>query len=81
MKWLRRRKQGSPIRELARDADLREALAAPEAVLYKHSPACWMGMMAHRQIRRFVQSYPEIPVYIVNVLAQRRLSDTISQRL
>ncbi len=81
MKWLQRRKEGSPIRELARDADLTEALAAPEAVLYKHSPACWIGMIAHRQIRRFVQRHPEIPVYIVDVLAQRRLSDTISKRL
>lgn len=32
MKWLRHRKRESPIRELARDVDLREALAAPEAV-------------------------------------------------
>lgn len=57
-----------------------EVLAADRAVIYKHSPACWSGAMAMRQMRRFIERHPDTPVWMVDVIAQRPLSRAIAER-
>lgn len=49
------------------------------AVVYKHSPACWLSLRAEREMRQFVATYPDVPVYVVDVLSHRPLSQRIAQ--
>jgi bacillithiol system protein YtxJ len=51
--------------------------AAPVALLYKHSPTCGLSSMALDEISAFSGSHPDIPIYLVDVLAQRPLSNEI----
>lgn len=54
---------------------------APVAVLYKHSPTCGLSSMALEEISAFSASHPDIPVYLVDVLSQRPLSNEIESTL
>jgi bacillithiol system protein YtxJ len=56
------------------DADWAEVLTAPQAVVYKHSPLCGVSAMAIRQIKKFAERNPNVPVYVVDVIGQRDLS-------
>ena len=49
-----------------------------EAVIYKHGPMCWAGMVAHRHVRRFAARHPDVPVFIVDAVAQRALARHIA---
>lgn len=72
------RPETQPIR---RESDLEEALAAPLAVLYKHSPLCGLSDMAARQVERFLEAHPDVPVYQVDVVRARPLSREVEHRL
>lgn len=64
------------------DADaLEAALREPVAVLYKHSPRCGTSTAAEREVRGFAERHPGIPVYQVDVVAERALSRLIASRL
>ena len=60
-------------------ADLEALLAAPLAVLYKHSPICPASDMAYEEIRAFVRRR-DVPVYMVDVIQHRPLSRTLAER-
>jgi bacillithiol system protein YtxJ len=51
--------------------------AAPVAVLYKHSPTCGLSDMALDEVAAFSLQHPDIPIYQVDVLSQRPLSNEI----
>ena len=68
-------------RPIESDADLEAALKEPLALLYKHSPYCGLSTMAHHEIMFFTQGNPEVPVYIVDVIHQRGLSQRIASTL
>jgi bacillithiol system protein YtxJ len=44
------------------------------AIIFKHSPICPSSGVAMEEMQNFVQNHPEIPVYVVDVRAQRPLS-------
>ncbi len=81
MKWLRRRKKELPVRRVEDEADLALALGTARGVLYKHSPFCWSSAMAVRHIGAFRQAHPDIPVYMVDVVANQPLSMEAARRL
>lgn len=58
---------------------LKEALAEPIGVIYKHSPQCWISALAHRQIKRFAKENREVAVYRVDVIYDRGLSQRIAE--
>jgi thioredoxin 1 len=62
---------------LETEDELARVLTAASAVLYKHSPICALSAVALRQVRRFAQAHPDIPVYVVDVVGQHALSDHI----
>lgn len=62
-------------------ADLDAALAAPVAVLYKHSPRCGVCVAAEREVRHFAEGYPAVPVYWLDVVAEHRLAQLAAARL
>jgi thioredoxin 1 len=51
--------------------------ATPVALLYKHSPTCGLSSMALDEISAFSTRHPDIPIYLVDVLSQRPLSNEI----
>lgn len=69
------------IRELRSEAELEEALSGGVVVLYKHSPYCGLSTMAQHEIFFFAEGNPDVPVYQVDVIHQRPLSQKIEQRM
>ena len=61
--------------------DEREMLEADVAVLFKQSPVCWISAMATVAVQQFAQAHPEMPVYTLDVLAQRELSRRLAREL
>lgn len=55
--------------------------SAPVAVLYKHSPTCGLSSMALDEVAAFSTSHPDIPIYLIDVLSQRPLSNEIESTL
>ncbi len=52
----------------------------PVAVLYKHSPTCGLSSIAMEEVKVFCQDRSDVPVFLVDVLMQRSLSDEIESR-
>ena len=50
-------------------------------VLYKHSHRCPISGGAQRRLRTFALEHPEVPVFEVNVIDQRDLSQQIAADL
>lgn len=51
------------------------------AIIYKHSPRCMTSLMAYRQLKSEVSGATdnETPLYIVDVISNRRESQAIAQ--
>jgi bacillithiol system protein YtxJ len=69
------------ILPLGTTAELEAALGAPLAVLYKHSPRCGVCVAAEREVRYFAEGHPEVPVYWLDVVAERDLAHLVTARL
>lgn len=64
------------------DAPWHEHFASlPLAVLYKHSPTCGLSSIAMEEVKVFSQDRSDVPVFMVDVLLQRSLSNEIETRL
>ncbi|HEX6629598.1 MAG TPA: bacillithiol system redox-active protein YtxJ [Gemmatimonadaceae bacterium] len=61
--------------------ELDHAFQAPVALLYKHSETCPISAMALREVAHVATAYPELPVFVVDVQAQRGLARGIAARL
>ncbi|KPJ93839.1 MAG: hypothetical protein AMS18_04955 [Gemmatimonas sp. SG8_17] len=59
--------------QLRNDA-LNEVLQAELAIIYKHSPLCRTSEQAMRQVEAFMARHPAVPVYIVDVVGERKLA-------
>jgi bacillithiol system protein YtxJ len=70
-----------PILQLRDTTELDQVFRSPCAVLYKHSKRCGICTAALLEVRHFADTHPATPVYMVDVLAQRRLSNAITDRL
>ncbi len=81
MKWLRPPEDERPVRPVVDEQALEKALEVSRGVLFKHSPACWSSAKALRHVRAFAAQHPDVPVYLVDVLAQRALSMEAARRL
>ena len=57
------------------------AAAAEVAVIYKHSPRCASAKTAEREVGRFAERHPDVPVYQLDVVGQRALARSIAERL
>jgi bacillithiol system protein YtxJ len=62
------------------EADLSEVLAAPLAVLYKHSPICPTSDVAREELLAF-RRRSAVPVYLVDVIKHRPLSRALAERI
>ena len=50
-------------------------------LIFKHSPTCWISRRAFTEVSLFVDAHPDVPVYLVDVLAQRVLSQQLAEAL
>lgn len=65
-----------------RDPEALEAvLQAPQAVLYKHSPLCGASASAAREVRAFMETNGDMPVFLVDVIRNRSLAREVARRL
>jgi bacillithiol system protein YtxJ len=62
------------------EADLVPLLAAPLAVLYKHSPICPTSGVAYEEMLAFRRRSP-VPVFLVDVIKHRPLSRALAERI
>ena len=69
------------ITRIDTDLGLEEALKAEQAMLFKHSPRCPVSVWALTEVEEFARRRPATPVYLVDVLAQRPLSQRIAADL
>jgi bacillithiol system protein YtxJ len=65
---------------IATEADLVLLLAAPLAVLYKHSPICATSGVAYEEMLAF-RRRSAVPVYLVDVIRHRPLSRALAERI
>ncbi|HEU4698386.1 MAG TPA: bacillithiol system redox-active protein YtxJ [Gemmatimonadales bacterium] len=50
------------------------------AVIYKHSTRCPVSLDAYNEMQRFVVAHPDVPVYLVDVVRDRPLSQYVAER-
>ena len=62
------------------EADLVPLLAAPLAVLYKHSPICPTSDVAYEELIAF-RRRSQVPVFLVDVIKHRPLSRALAERI
>lgn len=55
--------------------------SAPLLVIYKHSPTCGVSAVARDEVRALPNTIPDVPVYQVDVIRQRGLSEAIAAEL
>jgi bacillithiol system protein YtxJ len=65
---------------IAGESDLALLLAAPIAVLYKHSPICPTSSLAHDEMM-VLSGRCQVPVFLLDVVRHRPLSRTVAERI
>ena len=71
---------GCVMHLIVTEADLASLLAAPLAVLYKHSPICPTSGVAYEELLAF-RRRRHVPVFLVDVVKHRRLSRALAERI
>jgi bacillithiol system protein YtxJ len=61
------------------EADLAALLAAPLAVLYKHSPICPTSGFAYQEMLAFTR-LSRVPIFLVDVIKHRPLARAFAER-
>lgn len=56
-------------------------LQAPLAVVYKHSTRCPISLLAADAMAEFEDAYADVPVYVVDVTADRNVSRHVAAEL
>lgn len=51
------------------------------ALLYKHSPRCGVSLVAAEEVESFARQEPGLPVYQLDVVRQRQLSQDLARTL
>jgi bacillithiol system protein YtxJ len=68
------------MRQIVSEQDVDRLFRADLAILYKHSPTCGICAAALKEVEAFLGRLPDAEVYVIDVLAQRDLSQRIAAR-
>jgi monothiol bacilliredoxin len=60
---------------------LSEAVSSDRCLIYKHSGRCWVSLMARKQVAAFQKDHPDTPVYQIDVVHERGLSQRMAELL
>ncbi len=71
----------TPLKPLTNEESLDEALDTGLSVIYKHSSRCWICTKAERQVRAFASEHPEVPVYQLDAVEEKDISNVVAGRL
>jgi len=71
----------SEVRRLEREEDLEAVLTAELALIYKHSPRCAQSLYARGQVIRVAELEGRVPLYIVDVVGNRDVSNAVARRV
>jgi bacillithiol system protein YtxJ len=69
------------IKKIHDENELESILMSDRAVLLKHSPICGLSAAAMKEVQRFAGDHPDVPVFVLDVRAQRQLSRDTAVRL
>ena len=73
---------GSPLADMVSGAEpeawARAFAEEPELLIYKHPPACWAGVRAARELTALLQEDPALPLWWVDVVGERALSNQLA---
>lgn len=69
------------MKPLRNEMELDEALGAERAFLFKHSTRCGTSSRAYRQVISYEEVDGSIPVFLIDVIAERTLANSIADRL
>ncbi len=67
------------IKQLTEE-NIENVLAESTAWIYKHSPTCSLSARALSEIDLYARENPEVPIYQVDVIRQRPLSNNLESR-
>lgn len=67
-------------RPLVTPEQVDDVLAAPLALVYKHSNRCPISAAAMQEVQQLLDDRPDAPIWIVDVNVQRALSREIADR-
>ena len=68
------------MRQLKNADELEQAITTNGALIFKHSTRCPISAAADRQMANLVAERPDAPIFIVDVNAQRALSQKLAER-
>lgn len=71
----------APIAAEAAHAWLESLPAGELALLYKHSPRCGVSLVAADEVESFARREPGLPIYQLDVVRQRPLSQDFARTL
>ena len=66
--------------ERLNEENLEDVLAEPMAWIYKHSPTCSVSADARNEVELYERTNDGVPVYQVDVIRQRPLSNDLESR-
>lgn len=69
------------IRFVETDAGLDDALSQPLALVFKHSTRCGSSLRAMMEVERFARADTTVPVFGIDVIRCRALSDRAAETL
>jgi len=69
------------MKDLITERDWHDAQGLPQALIYKHSPICSLSARSLPEIKKVEKSRPDVPVYLVDVVGRRPLSQRIAREL
>jgi bacillithiol system protein YtxJ len=72
---------GPGIPELDTPEEFDRVLGLDPVVIFKHSPTCVTSLAAQREIMRFQNERPEVPVYLISVRRRRNVAQYAAERL
>ncbi len=67
------------MQQLKSVPEARDILRQPVAVIFKHSTRCPISAAAYSEMRSFLESNRQAPVWLVDVIADRDVSAEISR--
>ena len=69
------------MQNLTTTSEFDALLDAPTALVYKHSTRCPISAMAYEEIGELTRVHPDAPIYMVDVHADRTVSEYIASKL
>ena len=71
--------EANPLRQIVEPSELFDAMGEGPAVIYKHSNRCGTSFRALKEVKKFAESRPDVPVFMIDVVRDRPVSNHVSQ--